>query len=446
MFNEEEKKLEKWKEEIGKTEVTESQLESAIKQGLERAKTKQQLKKRPQLKRGIWSAIIAAVLLITLVTSIRVSPAFASTLASIPGMEGIVSLIQDNKGLQSAINNDHYEEIGVSRESSGIKFSLEGAITDELNMVLFYTTEFKKKHKSDRIEGFELTNSDGKELKWDSISNNYDEEFGTKTKSTNSIEIKLAEPIVVEELLLEVHIIGENGEQEVIKIPFKIEMSNTKSEKYILDKEVLIANQLMIIKNVTISTVQTAIQIEFNSENSMEIFGFEDLRLVDDRGEVWSSIVNGITSSSRKPNVVTYFLQSNYFEEPEKLFLQFNKLMAMDKEEAYILIDTEKEEILKQPKEEYFKKVTLENGYLSSGKEFVRIDFKGRKGFYNQLFNHYIDADGKSFHIMAWSSNDLEATNAQIGIELEGPYKNPIKLPLTGYPSYINGDVKIQIK
>ena len=446
MFNEEERKLEKWKEEIEKTKITENQLDLAIKQGLDRAKTKQQLKKRPYVKRGLWSAIIAAILLLTLVTSIRVSPAFASAVASVPGLEGIVNLIRDNKGLQSAINNEHYEEIGVSGESSGIKISLDGAIADELNMVLFYTMEFKKSHKNDFIDRFELTDSDGKELKWNSISHNYDEDFDASMKSINSIEVQWQDPLMVEELLLKVHIVETNGEKEVIKIPFITKLSDTKSEKYTLNKEVLIAEQSMVIENVTISPIQTEIQVRFNSENTMEIFGFEDLRLVDERGEVWSSIINGVTSSSREPNIVTYFLQSNYFEEPEKLFLQFNKLMAMDKEEAYILIDTEKEEILKQPKVEHFKKVTKENGFLSSGKDFVRIDFKGTKGYYHQPFTHYIDADGKSFDIMAGTNNNLEEPNAQIGIELEGPYKNPIKLPLSGYPSYINGDVKIQVK
>ena len=446
MFNEEEKKLEKWKEEIKKTEVTENQLELAIKQGFKSAKTKQQIRKRPYVKRGVWSAIIAAILLITLVTSIRVSPVFASAVASLPGMERIVALIQDNKGLQSAINNEHYEEIGVSGESLGIKFSLDGAIADELNMVLFYTMEFKKGHQNDLIDRFELTDSDGKELEWNSISHNYDEDFDSSMKSTNSIEIEWQDPLIVEELLLKVHIVEGNGEKGVIEIPFITKMGDTESKKYRLDKEVLIAEQSMIIENVTISPVRTAIQVRFNSENSMEIFGFEDLRLVDERGKVWSSIINGVTSSSRNPNVVTYFLQSNYFEEPEKLFLQFNKLMAMDKDEAYILIDTEKEEIIKQPKAEHFKKVTMENGYLSSGKDFVRIDFKGMNGFYQQPFTHYIDANGKSFDIMASTNNNLEEPNAQIGIELGGPYKNPIKLPLSGYPSYINGDVKIQIK
>ena len=76
--------------------------------------------------------------------------------------------------------------------------------------------------------------------------------------------------------------------------------------------------------------------------NTKEIFGFEDLRLVDEKGETWTSINNGITSSgARDDDVNIYYLQSNYFEEPKELYLQFNKLMAMDKDEAFLLIDTD---------------------------------------------------------------------------------------------------------
>ena len=47
----------------------------------------------------------------------------------------------------------------------------------------------------------------------------------------------------------------------------------------------------------------------------------------------------------------TYFLQSNYFEEPKELYLRINKLQALDKDEATLVIDTEKGEILNGPKD-----------------------------------------------------------------------------------------------
>ena len=91
VFDEEEKKLAKWKEMIDKTDVPQAELELAIKQGFQRAKNAPRVNKRPYVKRGVWSAIVAAVLLITVVTSIRVLPAFANAVASIPGMKKIVA-------------------------------------------------------------------------------------------------------------------------------------------------------------------------------------------------------------------------------------------------------------------------------------------------------------------------------------------------------------------
>ena len=139
MFDEEEKKLAKWKEIIEKKDVPQDELELAIKQGFQRAKNSPKVNKRPYVKRGAWSAIVAAILLIALVTSIRVIPAFASAVASIPGMEKIVALIQDNKGLQAAIDNEYYQQLNQSIEKDGVTLTLDGAIADEQEIVIFYT-------------------------------------------------------------------------------------------------------------------------------------------------------------------------------------------------------------------------------------------------------------------------------------------------------------------
>ena len=291
------------------------------------------VKKRSIYKRSIWSVVVAAILILTFVTSIRVSPVFANAIASIPGMEKIVALIQDDEGLQSAIENEHYQEIGISDESSGVKVTLDGAIADERNMVLFYTMEFKQNHKSDFINHILIKGANGEDLKWGGISHNYADDFDTSMISTNSLEIDFQGPLPTRNVVLEFEMIGGYGETEIIKLPFTVEMNDVESKKFRLNKEVIIKGQTITIMDVIISPVRTAIQVKFDPENTMEIFGFEDLQIVDGKGRTWSSIENGTTASSvgDKPNVVTYYLQSNYFHEPKELYLQFEKLMAMEK-------------------------------------------------------------------------------------------------------------------
>ncbi|MFJ7935688.1 DUF4179 domain-containing protein [Sporosarcina sp. NPDC096371] len=441
MFNEEDK-LAKWKEEIEKADMPQDELEGAIRQGFQRAQHAKQVKKRPFVKRGLWTAMVAAVLLITFITSIRVSPAFANAVSSIPGMEKIVELVRDDKGLQSAIDNDHYQEIGVSGESSGVKVTVDGIIADEMNLVLFYTIEFRENHKSDVVNHVGIKGANGEDLKWGGISQNYTSDYHDSMISTNSIEIDFQEPLSTKNVVLEFEIIGGNGETEVIKLPFTIDMNDVASKRYTLNEEVIVNGQSMTIEDVTISPVRTAIQVKFDPKNTMKIFGFEDLQIVDEKGKVWSSIANGMTASSdgEKPNVVTYYLQSNYFEKPKHLYLEFGKLMAMEKEEAYLLIDTDKREILKQPKDARFSNLTTLDNHIS-------MDFRGEKNFTHHPFSFdFFDANNDSYSI-SWSgmpSGEMEST---LVMEMpEERYKNPVRLAIYGYPSYIEKDVKIKIK
>ena len=125
-------------------------------------------------------------------------------------------------------------------------------------------------------------------------------------------------------------------------IPFEVDKVKMPTTRYPLDKTVLIEGQKIIIKQIEISPLKVAIHVSVDPANTKEIFGFEDLRFVDEKGETWTSINNGITrSGARDDDVNIYYLQSNYFEEPKELYLQFNKLMAMDKNEAFLIIDTE---------------------------------------------------------------------------------------------------------
>lgn len=443
MFNEEEKKLEKWKEAIEETKIEPDKLEQAVMKGFQRAQNTKQVKRRPYVKRGVWSAIVAAILLITLVTSIRVSPAFASAVASIPGMEGIVALIQDNKGLQSAINNEHYQEIGVVGESSGVTVVVDGIIADEMNIVLFYTIEYSQNHRSDFIERIQIKGANEEELKWGSISPNYADDYETSMVSTNSLEISFQEPLSTKDIVVEFEIIGGYGETEIIKLPFTIEMDDAESQRFTLNEEIVVEGQSMTIVDIVIGPVRTAIQVQFNPDNTKEIYGFEDLQIVDEKGEVWSSIENGVTASANdyEPDVVTYYLQSNYFEEAQKLFLQFNKMMAMDKSEAYILVDTEKQEILKQPKDARFSNISVIDNEM-------RMDFQDEKDFYSfPLMLDFIDNDDQLFEISSWSHGRNEELESTIMLELpKEKYKNPIRFEIMGYPSYIQKSVEVKIK
>ncbi|MDW0117534.1 DUF4179 domain-containing protein [Sporosarcina thermotolerans] len=440
---EEERKLKKWKEEVEKREVPADRLDQAIQIGFEAAKRNHTNKKRGFMKRSIWSTAIAAVLILAFVTSIRVSPAFANALSSIPGLSGIIELIQDNKGIQMAIENEHYQMIGTTGETDSMKVTLEGIITDETSLIVFSKIENNKKYPKSYLSGYRILDSNGKEIPngqfFSTVWNQKNDLL-----ATNTTEIKFESPVPTEEMILEYEITGEfNGEQviDTIQIPFKVELKPVKKEHYAVNKTVVVDGQKIHIHSITIGPIKTAVEVEYDAKNTKKIFGFEDLRILDEKGEVWSAIKNGSTASwSEDSAVISYFLQSNYFRDTEHLYLQFNKLMAMDKDEAELIIDTETKEILKQPNDKRFSNLKIHGSHLE-------IELKGGKGYYHDPFSTFYDAEGKALSQMSGTYRPGSDDVNYFGLELpDVEFKNPLTFPLHAYPSYIKGDVKIKIK
>lgn len=440
MFDEE-KDLKKWKEEIEKKEVQDVQLETAILEGFRQAKEKKVKKQRRFMKRSIWTTVAAAILLLTFITSIRVSPAFANAVASIPGMARFVETIQSDKGLQLAIENEHIQQIGVSKETENMKVTLEGFITDETTMVAFLTIDEKRFSAESRPE-IRILNLQGEVLSDRSSIGASFEYTDTQRIATTEVEFEFFETVPSGELVLEYEVKEVDGETiDIIQIPFKNTLQPIKKEQFSINETAVVEGQKIHIRSVTIGSLKTAVEVEFDEENTKKIFGFEDLTLIDDTGEVWSSINNGVVArETDNPNVMIYYLQSNYFKETEHLTLQFEKLNAMDKDEAFVVIDTEKKRIIRQPPLNLFSNLTV-NG------SFIEIEMKSEKGVHRDPFTILLDADGNEVESNSQGSINSFEKDMKIHFQISGEhYKNPLTLPLSFYPSYINGNVSITIK
>ena len=443
MFRKEETKLERWKTEIEQVNVTDDLLEEAIQQGFHRAKNTYPVRRqRLYVKRGIWSIVVAAILFITLVTSIRVSPVMANAVASIPGMEKFVDFIRDDKGLASAIKNEYYQELNLSTEKEGVTLTLDGVLADEQEMVIFYTLKGAEKNERFQLDLPEITDRQGRDIaKYGAAEPGlgFDEKGSEQTAKVN---IGFKEDIAINEYEFNFLATVKSNQREIdFTIPFAVDKVKMPTTRYPLNETVLIEGQKIIIKQIEISPLKVAIHVSVDPANKKEIFGFEDLRLVDEKGETWTSINNGITKSgARNDEVNIYYLQSNYFDEPKELYLQFNKLMAMDKDEAFLLIDTDNKQILQQPDDKRFSNLSV-NG------RFIDLELLGEEGYHHDPFSEIIDANGKEIYSVSGSFSSKEDREVLIGLELpDTDFESPLKLPLAAYPSYIEGNAKIKIR
>ncbi|WP_336990621.1 DUF4179 domain-containing protein [Bacillus infantis] len=440
MFEKEEKKLEAIRERYQEFPVPDERLEEAIMKGFQQAKAASP--KKRLIKRSWLPGIAAALLLLGFLTSIRVSPAFAHYVAEMPGMEKLVDLIRFDKGWISAVENDYMQPLGISQEKNGIRVTLDGAIRDERGLVVFYTVESEEKQLL-HTNSIEITGGDGKELPV-SFSGSGDSSYTDEpVKSVNgTADYLFSEDLKGKEFKAEAEVKTKNG-TETFEINFSVENPKVKKKVYPLNETVSIEGQKITFKDIAIYPLRVAIHVVFDPENSKKIFALEDLRLVDENGEAWSGIANGVSAQDIKENEKIIYLQSNYFKEPKELYLALNKVMAVDKEDAEVVINTETKEIVKQPKGNKLSGAVLNGGDLS-------VQVRAGEEYNHQLFAAAKDAEGRELYGGRSFYRGSDGLYQEFGVGLSeadpAKYKNPIRLELSAFPSWVEGEVKLRLE
>jgi hypothetical protein len=437
MFNKEEEKLQDYKKMYDNIPVSIEFLDAAIMAGFQRAKIEEVKKPRP--KKWIYSFVAAAVLLIGFFTSVRLSPALADYMAVLPGMEKIVEMLRFDKGKMSAIENDYYQEIGASASDNGLKITIDGAIADQKGMVLFYSLVADKKQKNLYLDGLELERQDGKELLY-GASGSYMHSDEGETHFTGTIDYYFQKDIDTNKFVMELKISGDTSAE--LTIPFSLTKDLIEKKTYELNKTVAIEGQKITFISATVYPLSVAVHLKYDPANTKKILNLDDLRLVDENGEVWNKVNNGVTATTISENEHIIYLQSNYFRQPKELNLALNKLQAIERDEEFVMVDVGAGKILKQPEGDYLREVTVEGGYL-------HIKMVTGEKFSNYIFGRVFDSEGKELQsgsFMRSTREDIGETNFGIEIEKLKQLKGTVSVEINSFPSWIEGDVKVRLK
>ena len=440
MYEREEEKLEELRNQLDHVTISTEQLDGAILQGFERAKREQMKKRKVHIRKyGMLAAV--ALLLVTLVTTIRISPTFAHAVSSIPGLEKIVAMIHYDEGLTAAIENDYFQEINASQTKGNLTLIIDGVILDESGMNVFYTAKSDDSLKSAQIQNVELRNV---EIGLSSSNHGMWHEDQAIKEVSDRIDFHFAESTKLNDLTFSLRMtINETGKDIEFIIPFTVPENVKKSHKFLLNREEEIEHQKFTIEEVIIHPLRIEVRISINPNNSKKILQFSDLRLEDENGEVWGSSLSGISGRGIGEHEQIIFLQSNYFEKPKELYLRINKLQALNKDEATVIIDTEKNILLNSPSDGRLKLAESNKShidvFLSQAEEDEHFSFTTYK---------IKDANGKLIQspssAMLYASGEMES---HFVVDLETTdYKNPIQLEIDNYPNYIDGNVKIELK
>lgn len=434
VYEKEEEMLDKTKKKLEQVIVPEQLVNDAILQGLFQAKARKRKRKKT-----LWAFSVAAILILTFVTSIRVSPTFASAISTIPGMERFVYLIQFDKGIEAIVENDYYESIGITQVKNNISFTVDGIIIDETGAEIFYTLEAPHSLDNMDYEHIKLFN-DEHELVASSSYDLPDQE--TANRKVDQFSLVFVEPEQFKSNNFEVQFEVKQANKTILfKVPITLKNEIKAGKVYTLNETVEIDGQQIRLKEIKVYPLRVSVTLEFNEQNEMKILQFEDMRIEDEKGEVWSSIQNGITGfGENRHKVNTYFLQSNYFKEPKELYLKFDKVQALPKAESYLLVDFAKKEILEQPSDGKMEVVNV-------GGNTIELKYQPiRENHTYSLFSQGENAKGEIVDIgMQANWGDEEEQHAEITIDAKDII-NPVKIDFIAYPNYLDGSVSIQVK
>ncbi len=438
-----EKKLSEVTDEVEGINVPD-QVNQYIWQGIDRGKREQRKKHRV-----LYSSVAAIAAFLIFFSSIRLSPAFAAAcVKNIPGMDYIVNLIQNDRGLEAAINNNFMQNLNLSQSKNGTIFTIDRMVADQNQMILFYTI-----HRRDVSTDINPRNLVFKNNKGESVAGSTEFDYTNDSKGKTTIHDRITVTFNQKQLTNPLHYsMNLANTKWDFTIPFNIEKYKKMKKVYPVNETVSMDGQKMTFDKVRVYPTRVAINVQFDPNNTKQITRFEDIRLVDGNGSTWASINNGIVASNISNNEWIVYLQSNYFSNPKSLYLKLNSARAINKNERKVVADLNKKKILNGPSD---GRLTLSNVKKQKNGLFVdfslvrpKIDLQ--RHYQYSLFNwEFTDATGKtySFHSVGTSTenNKNRVVHHIVQLPLKN-YKSPLIFTLDDYPTRIHGNVSIKLK
>lgn len=438
-FKKEEIELEKSKILYEEHTISDDLANQAILEGMKRARNLETKKKKFAPTKLL---LIASILIIAFITTIKNSEAMADYMASIPGMETIVKFIRQDKGLLAAAENDYFQKVNISDEHGGIKVTIDSIIHDERNLMVFFQYEAINKDHDFFLEKMNLLTLD-KEI----LPNRPD--FSSLEKDGESLRVAkfpLKENEELPDKLIASFEFSENVKMldRAHEVAFSIDKEKfAEKEVYQLNETISVEGQKITVKELTLYPSQADVHLEYDEKNSKRLFGFNDIELTDGSGRVWRPYKDKSFNLDNEKGTILQ-LESPYFSNPEELYLRFSSIRAVEKDELWVEIDPVQRKILKAPKDGKITGVFLRKDELAIKVE-TNFDFLNNQIFmYAEDLNGNIIGDGKPFG--AGGSHINNYVTYHVPYPSEEAVQGPIRLKLLDYPATIHKDAKLKVK
>ncbi|HZG83912.1 DUF4179 domain-containing protein [Paenibacillus sp.] len=437
-----------WLEEQGKAlrgaPVPEGRLDEAIRSGIRRASAES--RERRRFGRAGWSAAAAVVTVLCIAGSIRLSPAFAEAVGRLPGMESIVELIRYDRGLTEAVRNDYYQAIGAYETHGEVTFAVDGVIPDEKRLLIFYTIRDASGVVGARLHEATLRLPDG------SIASGYSMSYrGSWDGEAAPAYSDVAELLFTEEadvpaeFTLEVRLATMGlPSDDVWRVPIRIDLAQRPAAEYRIDRKVDIEGQRVTFSKAIVYPTRIAVELEYDPNNTKEIFSFLDLALIGDGGERFAERSSFLETGLRR----TVYFEGSSFSIPESLTLTGSAARAIDKERTHLVVDTGRKRVLEAPDD----RISLTSVTDLGDSLELCFELRGVAAddfmIYSVVESEFEDAQGRSYRTGSGQRSARPGDDRQ-SFALEIPdeaYEQPLRFEIYNYPGYIREPFEIRIR
>ncbi|MGE7981450.1 DUF4179 domain-containing protein [Solibacillus sp. NPDC093137] len=318
-----------------------------LRQGRIDALTK--LKKERRRKKQWQGIATVAIIFLSFLLTVRVSPTIASYAAKIPGLSVIVELIQENEGIKDAIANEYYEELGILVQDKDVTITLQGAIIDEYGIMLMYDFDYPSE-KSDH-HNYSVNIYQGDQLLENSVTYGTMDDLNEPVAHSNHLlEMTLDQPLDTTNPNFRIEFEMRDGDKQTISIPFSLEKPIAKAKVVEPNTSITAQGQSLVINKIIRTPLRIHIEVKPDPTNTMQIVALDNISLELKNGSKRELIRNGLVGSgSFREGKYTFYLQSNYFYDSDELIVRIGELQAIPTGEDYIEVDFKTKEVLFKP-------------------------------------------------------------------------------------------------
>lgn len=309
------------------------------------AKVKKEGRRKKQ-----WQALTAvAIVFLSFLLSVRVSPTIASYAAKIPGLSVVVELMQENEGIKDAIDHEYYEELGILVQNKDVTITLQGAIIDEYGILLMYDFDYPTE-KSDHHNYFVNIYQGNQRLGSNVSYGPRDAGDGPVSHSNHMLEMTLDRPLDTNNPNFRVEFKMQDGDKQTISIPFSLEKPIAKAKVVEPNASITAQNQRLMVNKIIRTPLRIQIEVQPDPSNTMQIVALDNISLELKNGKKRELIRTGhVRTGSFREGPYTLYLQSNYFYDSDELIVRIGEIQAVPKGEDYIEVDFRTKEVTYKP-------------------------------------------------------------------------------------------------